>query len=294
MKRVLVTGAAGQLGREVVAAMRSRGSIVGLTHRDLDITRRDQVREAFARVRPDVVVNCAAHTQVDRAEAERTEAFAVNALGVQKLALACQEHGAVLVQISTDYVFDGRKNSPYTVLDRPDPISVYGESKWLGELYTQWLLDRYFIVRTSWLYGRGGSNFVETMLKLGMEHRSVDVVTDQVGALTYAADLARALVDLIDTRAYGAYHVTNQGAASWHEIARKIFSLVGWDVDVRPTTAESLGRPAPRPANSRLDPYPLKETIGYLLAPWEDALVRYLARRDVRLGEESPGREVRS
>lgn len=292
MIRVLVTGTSGQLGRDVVEAMRSRCSTVGLTHRDLDITRRDQVREVFARVRPDVVVNCAAYTQVDRAEAERAQAFEVNALGVQQLALACQEHGAVLVQISTDYVFDGYKNAPYRVLDRPNPINVYGESKLLGELYTQWLLGRYFIVRTSWLYGSGASNFVEAMLRLGAERRTVEVVTDQVGALTYTADLAQALVDLVGTSAYGVYHVTNQGAAGWHEIARQIFSLVGWDVTVRPTTAAALGRPAPRPANSQLDPFPLQETIGYLLPPWEDALARYLTRRGVRHAEERPGREV--
>lgn len=275
-----MTGANGQLGRAMRRHLAGH-DVMAASRADLDVTDPEAVAEAVRGWRPAVVVNCAAFTDVDGAEQHPEQAARVNGEAVRHLALACREVGAALVQVSTDYVFDGRLDRPYRIDDPPNPLNVYGTSKLLGERHALALLPEAYVVRTSWLYGAGGRNFVETMLRLGQERAEVRVVTDQRGAPTFADDLARAIADLVATRRYGVYHVTNQGATTWFEFARHIFAAAGMRVEVVPTTSDEFGRPAKRPANSMLDPYPLEETIGYLLPRWEDGLARYLAQRRV-------------
>lgn len=275
--RVVVTGAAGMLGRAMVAALSAAGwEVVALDRAALDVTDLAAVRGACAELKPAVVVNCAAYTDVDRAESEPERAMLVNALGARNLALACLDMGADLVQVSTDYVFSGQKGSPYEIWDPCDPINAYGKSKAWGEHYVRSLLNRHYIVRTSWLFGPGGRNFVATILKLAREREAVPVVDDQWGCPTFTEDLARATADLIRTRAYGTYHVTNSGPATWYELASTAVRLAGLPARVEPIPTSALARPAARPRYSVLDPFPLPHVLGYQLPHWRDALGRYL------------------
>jgi len=276
--RVIVTGAGGMLGKDLVKVLVGlEHDVLPLSHSALDITSLEQVRETVNGNKPKVIINCAAYTAVDAAESDWERALAVNGLGPRNLALACLENGAALLQVSTDYVFSGEMDSPYGVFDSTGPVNAYGKSKLWGELAVRRVLPTCYIVRTSWLFGAGGANFVRTMLKLGREKTSLKVVDDQKGAPTFTPDLARALADLIETDAYGIYHVTNSGATTWFGFAREIFRQRGVSLQVNPCTTDEFPRPAPRPTNSLLDPFPLGETIGHLLPPWEDALARYLA-----------------
>ncbi|MGC7846709.1 dTDP-4-dehydrorhamnose reductase [Desulforudis sp. 1088] len=274
---VLVTGAHGMLGRAVAAEAEARGWVlVPLGRTDLDITDLTAVRSTLREHRPEVVVNCAAYTDVDGAEEHRERAFLVNGLGPRNLALACREMNAELLHVSTDYIFDGRKDGPYGVYDDPCPVNVYGASKLWGERAVTSLTARFYIVRVSWLFAPWGKNFVATMLRLGRERERLRVVDDQYGCPTYAPDLARLLLDLIATRCYGVYHATNQGVTIWCGFARAIMKQAGLPARVEPCTSADFPRPARRPANSVLDPFPLRETVGYLLPYWEDALERCL------------------
>lgn len=276
--RILVTGAKGMLGTDVAAEYTRRGQdVISLDHNQLDITDRAASVRAVAEARPEVVVNCAAYTDVDGAESNPNLALAVNAVGVRNLALACRESEAVLVQISTDYVFGGWPNPhPWWIYDYRSPSNYYGYSKYLGERFLEEAKIPYYLIRTSWLFGANGPNFVATMLRLGQNGEPVKVVNDQRGCPTYSVDLARALADLVETDVYGTYHVTNQGITSWHDFARAIFERAGLAVDLTPITSADHKRPAARPANSALSSWPLAETIGYLLPPWQDALDRYI------------------
>lgn len=291
--RVLVTGAGGMLGQDVVAEFHRRGAeVLPLARAELDITQSGAVRETLAGTRPDIVVNCAAYTNVDGAEAERDTAFHVNGLAVRHLALASREAGAVLVHFSTDYVFDGEKDSRYGVYDPPRPINAYGESKLWGERALAEAGGQYFLIRTSWLCGLGSRNFVEAMVALGAQwrdgsrHEPLRVVDDQRGCPTFTPDLAAAAADLIATGCYGNYHVTNTGSTTWYGFARAIFGRLGWDIPIEPIATAEFPRPARRPRNSVLDPFPLQEVIGRLPPSWEDALARYLATR----GRTTPAR----
>jgi len=276
--RILITGANGMLGSDLTAEGQKQGyDVIALTHAELDITKSSLVKETFDIYHPQVVINCAAYTKVDEAEENRNLALAVNALGVRNLALTCRENNAVLVQISTDYVFDGTKDKPWGIYDLPNPINTYGESKYLGECFLKTIGENYFIVRTSWLFGKAGPNFVKTMLKLALAKSTIKVVNDQIGCPTYTADLAKAILDLINTKAYGIYHITNQGAVSWYEFAKAIFALSGTKIELLPIDSSKYPASAERPKNSVLDTFPLEETIGYLLPSWSDALQRYLA-----------------
>lgn len=293
---ILVTGAGGMLGCDMTLELAARRhDVVALTREDLDIADIGAVRERISALRPDVVVNCAAYTRVDDAERDREAAFATNALGPRNLALACRRVGAVLLHISTDYVFDGEKGEPYTIWDLPSPLNVYGASKWWGENYVRSLLPEHYLVRTSWLFGEHGRNFVTTILRMadkcGADElessrtvsaprgaaQGIPVVADQRGSPTYTVDLAKACADLLETGCFGIYHVTNQGVTTWYEFAKAILARVGLAIHVRPVTSEEFARPARRPKNSALDAYPLRETIGYVLPPWEDALARFLS-----------------
>lgn len=275
--KILVTGAGGMLGRDIALAAGNAGhDVVACTRLDLDIGDADAVGERFGRDRPAVVFNCAAWTDVDGAETAEEAATKINGEGAGIVAAAAAEVGAEVVQISSDYVFDGSKRTPYLEDDPTGPISAYGRSKLAGEEAVAAANKRHFIVRTSWLYGTGGRNFVETMLRLAGDHDEVLVVHDQVGSPTYTWHLAYGLMRLIEKAAYGVHHMTAQDSCSWFEFAREIFDQAGVECRVLASTTEMLGRPAPRPAYSVLRSARNKEIE---LPTWRDGLAGYLAQR---------------
>ena len=273
--KVVVTGAGGQLGRELPGAF-AEHDVVALTSAELDITDAGAVMGRLHAEAPALVVNAAAYTKVDACEEDPVPAWGVNAAGAWHLALVCRELGATLVHVSTDYVFDGTLDRPYTEFDAVGPRSVYGRTKEAGEQLVRDTLDRHYIVRTSWLHGRHGGNFLRTMLRVGRERDQVSVVDDQRGSPTFADDLARAIAALVTTGAYGTYHRTNTGACTWFDLARAAYQRADIAVDVLPTTTAEYGAPAPRPANSVLDNRKA-DLLGLdPLPPWEESLERFL------------------
>lgn len=275
--RLLVTGGNGQLGRELALLHDGKSlDIIGLGRDSLDITNLESCREMTLHYRPDAIIHCAAYTAVDQAEMDTDEAFRVNAAGTRNIVLAAREAGAKLCYISTDYVFDGRGISPYTEYDITTPLTVYGKSKLAGEQLVQSLHDKYFIVRTSWVFGKYGNNFVKTMLKLARERSQLKVVHDQIGSPTYTYDLANFLIELVNTDLYGIYHATNTGTCSWYEFAKAIFDETGMSVRLEPCTTAEFPRPAPRPAYSVLDHVSIRNNGLNILRPWREALRHYL------------------
>ncbi|QSQ07949.1 dTDP-4-dehydrorhamnose reductase [Koleobacter methoxysyntrophicus] len=276
--RVLITGANGQLGYDVVERLKKLNiEHIGVNRENFDLTNEEQTKSFILNYRPDVVIHCAAYTAVDKAEDERDLCYAVNVLGTRYIAQACKELDAKMVYISTDYVFDGEKKEPYEVTDTPNPVNYYGLTKYLGEQEVQKNSDKFFIVRTSWVFGKNGNNFIKTMLKLGQERKEIKVVCDQVGSPTYTYDLAKLLCDMIQTDKYGVYHATNEGYCSWYEFACEIFKIAGMDdVKVVPIKSEEYPIKAVRPKYSRL----LKDKLelkGFSRLPnWKDALKRYI------------------
>jgi dTDP-4-dehydrorhamnose reductase len=278
--KVLVTGSAGMLAKDLIPLLSKRGHEVLAPPEDkLDITNLKVVRGVVDRLAPQLIINCAAYTNVDGAEKQEREALMVNGLGVQNLCLLCQEHDIPLVHFSTDYVFDGTKPSPYTIYDQTNPINAYGRSKLLGEKYVVWLLTKFYLIRTSWLFGLQGKNFIETMLELGQKQKQVSVVNDQRGCPTWTRNLAEATISLMETGRYGIYHVTNSEPTTWFDFTKEIFRISGIDTAVMPVTSEQFPRPAKRPANSVLDHFPFKEVIGKDMPSWKEALREYLAQR---------------
>ena len=298
--KVLVTGVAGQLGHDVMNELAGRGlegigsdiapeysgvadgtAVTSMPYIQLDITDEAAVNEKIREVNPDVVVHCAAWTAVDLAEDEDkiSKVRAINADGTRYIANVCKELNCKMVYISTDYVFDGQGETPWD----PDckdykPLNVYGQTKLEGELAVSETLEKYFIVRIAWVFGRNGKNFIKTMLKVGKNHDTVRVVNDQIGTPTYTYDLARLLVDMIETEKYGYYHATNEGGyISWYDFTCEIYRQAGYDTKVVPVTTEEYGlSKASRPFNSRLDKSKLKENGFEPLPTWRDALNRYL------------------
>ena len=295
--KALVTGVAGQLGHDIMKELEVRGitgigsdlapaysgmaadSVASMPYVQLDITDRQAVQQVLQSVQPDVLIHCAAWTAVDAAEEaeNQSKVWAINAEGTRYLAEAAKAVGAKMLYISTDYVFDGQGTQPW----EPDckayaPLNVYGKSKLQGELAVAELLERYFIVRIAWVFGLNGKNFIKTMLNLGKTRDHLTVVADQIGSPTYTYDLARLLVDMIETDKYGRYHATNEGLCSWYEFACEIFKQAGMNVTVSPVTSDQYPAKAKRPMNSRMDKSKLDEMGFKRLPSWQDALGRYL------------------
>jgi dTDP-4-dehydrorhamnose reductase len=278
--KILVTGAGGMLGTDFVDAAESAShDVVALAHADLDITDVAETAKQIAAAAPDVVINCAAWTDVDGAEDAEAEATGLNATAAGALAAAAADAGAMVVYPSTDYVFDGRKGEAYAEGDKTRPLSAYGRSKLAGEQAVAEANPQHFIVRTSWVFGPHGKNFVETMLRLGEERDEVLVVADQIGCPTYTGHLAEGLIELIefaDEDAYGVHHMTGAGHCSWSDFAREIFSQSGVDCQVKPATTAQVPRPAPRPAYGVLA---VEREGAVMLPPWRQGLGDYLKRR---------------
>lgn len=276
MKKILVTGCNGQLGREIQKEYENDGAMLICTDvGDLDISDNEQVMRYVRDLQPDVIMNCAAYTAVDACENEWDLAYRINAIGPRNLAIAARETGAKLMHVSTDYVFEGNAHEPYTEFDEVHPVSAYGKTKLEGERFVQQFAERYFILRTAWLYGEG-NNFAKTMLRLAESHDEVRVVCDQFGSPTSAAELAKVMHRLEPTENYGLFHATCEGSCSWADFAEEIFRLAGKTTKVTRVTTEEYGSTTKRPAYSVLDNYMLRLTTGARMADWKDALRAYL------------------
>lgn len=275
--KVFVTGVKGQLGFDVVNELNKRGhEAVGVDIDEMDITDKDSVNRVIKAAAPDAVIHCAAYTAVDAAEDNEELCRNVNAKGTEYIAGVCRELDIKMMYISTDYVFDGQGTRPWEPDDERAPLNVYGQTKYEGELAIEENLTKYFTVRIAWVFGVNGKNFIKTMLNLGKTHDKLTVVADQTGSPTYTYDLARLLVDMIETEKYGRYHATNEGECTWYEFACEIFRQAGMNVKVEPVGSDQYPAKAKRPANSRMNKEKLKEN-GFLPLPsWQDALKRYL------------------
>lgn len=251
--KVLITGSNGMLGHDLIDVLDGKHELIKTTSKSLDITDEDKVKEYIVNENPDIVINSAAYTDVDGCETNEEMAYKVNGDGVKNLALACKVVDCPLVHISTDYVFNGENSKPWMEDDEVGPISIYGKSKLQGEEAIESILDKFFIIRTSWLYGINGGNFPKTMLELAKTHDTLTVVTDEIGTPTYTLDLAQAIAELIETEYYGIYHITNSDYCSWFDFAKYIFEVKNIDVNVVPVTAEEFARPASRPHYSVLN-----------------------------------------
>ena len=276
MKKIMVTGCNGQLGRQIQKEYENDEAMLVCTDiNDLDISDHARVMEFVCDLRPDVIMNCAAFTAVDACERAWDPAYRINAIGPRNLAIAAHAAGAKLMHISTDYVFEGNAAQPYTEFDAVHPVSAYGKTKLEGERFVQQFADRYFILRTAWLYG-DGKNFARTMLALSEKYEQVRVVDDQYGSPTSTAELAKVMHLLEPTDNYGLFHATCEGSCSWADFAEEVFRLTGKPTKVTRVTTEEYGSPTKRPAYSVLDNYMLRLTTDYRMADWKDALRAYL------------------
>lgn len=293
--KVLVTGVKGQLGFDVMNELEKRGyEAVGVDIEEMDITDEASVDNVITKEQPDVVIHCAAWTAVDAAEEEENvpKVMKVNAEGTENIAKVCKKLDCKMIYISTDYVFDGQGTRPWLPEDERNPLNVYGESKYKGELAVQKYLEKYYIVRIAWVFGLNGKNFIKTMLNLGKTHDRLTVVSDQIGTPTYTYDLARLLVDMAECDKYGVYHATNEGGyISWYDFTVEIMKQAGeyddkyYHVEVAPVGSDAYPAKAKRPSNSRMDKNKLKENGFESLPTWQDALGRYL--KELRNNSES-------
>ena len=286
--KILITGSAGMLGTQVVCDL-TRGytelgevpaalkgaEVITADVDTLDITDKAATEKYMEEARPDVVINCAAYTNVDGCESHQDDAFKVNAIGARNLAIACEKVGAKLVHVSTDYVFKGDEPTPRRAYDITNPISVYGKTKNAGEEFVRQFCSRYFIVRTAWLYGYNGKNFVKTMVRLCNERGGASVVNDQHGNPTNAADLSHHLLKIAACEEYGTYHCTGNGECTWYEFAAEIARLAGFEGAMKPCTSDEFPTPTKRPAYSSLDNMMLRVTVGDEMRHWKDALAAY-------------------
>ncbi|WP_458405384.1 dTDP-4-dehydrorhamnose reductase [Methanobrevibacter sp.] len=274
--KILIAGSNGMLGHDLIEVLKDNHELILTTSKTLDITNEKQVMDFICDVKPDLVINSAAYTDVDGCESNQELAYNVNGEGVKNLSLACREVDCPLVHISTDYIFNGKNTRPWVEDDEIGPISIYGKSKLKGEEYIQEILDKFFIVRTAWLYGINGKNFPKTMLELAENHSQITVVYDEVGTPTYTPDLAYGISKLIETDYYGIYHLTNSGSCSWCEFAKYIFEIADVDVEVIPVTASEFARPAPRPSYSVLENKKWIENGFEPLRNYKDAIKEYI------------------
>ncbi|WP_183279701.1 dTDP-4-dehydrorhamnose reductase [Clostridium fungisolvens] len=283
--KILITGAKGQLGTQIINIIKAGKSelgvipqnvasaeIIGIDVDELDITSLSATRTYLKEVKPDVVINCAAYTNVDGCETNEDIAFKVNAIGPRNLAIVCEELDTKLIHISTDYVFSGVGTKALKEYDLTGPVSVYGKTKLAGEEFVKQFSSKYFIVRTAWLYGYNGKNFVYTMMRLGKDKEFINVVNDQRGNPTNAEDLAHHLLKLVETEEYGTYHCTGTGECTWYDFAKKIMELSKIDCEVRPCTSDEFPSPTKRPEFSSLDNMMLRCTVGDEMRTWEEAL----------------------
>ena len=274
---ILVTGINGQLGYDVVKVLKERNiECLGIDREDLDITDDKAVKEYIINLKPDCIVHCAAYTAVDMAEDNIEACTKVNVNGTEYIAKACREIDAKMIYISTDYVFDGSGNEPFEVDGKINPHSVYGKTKYKGELKVKESLDKYFIVRISWVFGVNGNNFVKTMIRLGKEKECLNVVADQIGSPTYTADLAPILCDMAVSDKYGTYHATNEGYCSWADFAQEIMKQAGLNCEINPIPTSEYPTKAVRPFNSRMSKRSLVDNGFDLMPSWRNALKRYL------------------
>lgn len=274
---ILVTGSSGQLGSDIVKLLKkTNDQVIECNHDTVDITDSKEIKRYFNQTKPTTVIHCAANTNVDSCESDKDNAFRINAIGTRNVAVASESIGAKLVYVSTDYVFDGESNVPYDEFTPTSPIGIYGKSKLAGENFVTSLSTKYFIVRTSWIFGSNGNNFVRTMLNLSSENSSLNVVDDQRGSPTYAVDLANCLLDVIKTDDFGIYHISNSGSCSWYEFALAIFEEAGITIQVNPVSTKEFSRLAPRPAYSVLDHMVLRLNGYSEMRHWRDALKTFL------------------
>ena len=288
--RVLVTGINGQLGYDVVKELQNRNHTpIGVDREDMDLTSPEQIKECIQNVKPEVIIHCAAYTAVDAAEDNEELCRRVNALAVKDIAECAKELDIPMVYISTDYVFNGKKGietedkisnkdnyKEYLENDNTNPVNIYGKTKLEGELYVRELLEKYYIVRISWVFGENGNNFIDTMLRLAKDRDEINVINDQVGSPTYTKDLAPLLVDMIETDKYGVYHATNEGYCTWYEFAKEIFRIADVDIKVNPITTKEYPTKAVRPMNSKMLKNELMKNNFNKLQFWKSALKDYI------------------
>ena len=286
MKKILLTGITGQVGQELQETLTSVGEVVGLSRQELDLTRPEKIEQKIVEINPDIIVNAAAYTAVDKAETESELAIAINADAPKAMAEAANKIAATIVHISTDYVFDGTNHTPYKEDDATKPLGMYGKSKLLGEVGIKQICDQHIILRTAWVYGcLGHGNFVKTMLRLGVEREELRVVADQIGSPTWAYDIAVAITQLISHEVTpGTYHFTNSGVASWYDLAIAIFTeaeKLGFPLKIKqvlPITTADYPTPAQRPSYSVLSKVKFSQTLGIYPPYWRDSLIKMLTQ----------------
>lgn len=274
---VLVTGASGQLGFDVILELKKQNiDCIGVSSKDLNLTNHQEVEKYIINLNPKIVIHCGAYTAVDNAENEPELCESINTKGTESIAKACKNIDATMIYISTDYIFDGRGTTPFNETSTTNPLGVYGKTKLKGEILVKELLEKYFILRISWVFGLNGNNFVKTMVRLGKEKESLSVVSDQIGSPTYTLDLAKLICHMIKTEKYGIYNVTNDGYCSWADFAKKIMEIKNLNCVVNEIPTSEYKTLATRPLNSRLDKNKLIDNGFSKLPTWEDALVRFL------------------
>ncbi len=273
---ILITGANGQLGKEFQKFLSEKNrEVLALDIQELDITDLEKTRKILKNIQAEYIINCAAYNDVDKAQEEWKKAFSVNAIGVRNLAIVAAETGAELVHFSTDYVFPGNRNVPYTIYDQPNPINKYGESKVLGERFLKELNNKYYLVRTSWLFGDGEKNFLRKVLLWASSRQKIRVVDDEVSSPTCTSDLAKAVWDIIKIKAYGTYHITNS-SCSRYEWAELILKEINWQGVLERSKRQEFNLPAKRPDYTVLDNFGFKETTGYEMPSWQEATIRFI------------------
>lgn len=279
---ILVTGAKGQLGSDLVNVLKLSGyQVFGMGKTELDVTNEEEVNKVLTLLKPDIIIHCAAYTQVDKAESEPDLAFLINAIGTRNIAIAAEKVDSKLVYISTDYVFDGNSTKPYHEFSSVSPINIYGSSKLAGEMMVRDFHSKFFIIRTSWVFGINGNNFVKRMLQLSEEKETLKVVNDQTGCPTYTVDLSVCILQLIETNKYGIYHVSNTGSCTWFDFAKEVFRQTNKAVKLEPCTSEEFSRLAKRPLNSVIDQMGIRINQFDPLPHWQDALNRFLLQLKV-------------